>query len=101
MDARDCGFNMVLTKDGVVNLLKSALWNENKNLRHFDIYEGVYDIMTNGTENGLTFEDSDFEQLADEILDRFGTDTDDDYVLDVTMEDIEEEFGRKVRIVNV
>ena len=91
----------VLTKDGLVRLLKEALWNNNKSLRNFDIYEAVYDVITNGTENGLTYEDSDFEQLADDILDRFGTDTEDDYVLDVTMEDIEEEFGRKVRIVNV
>jgi hypothetical protein len=91
---------MVLTKDGIVNLLKLALWNKS-GLKNYDIYEGVYDIMHNGSENGLTLEDSDFEKLADEILDRFGTDMDDDYVLDVTMEDIEEEFGRKVRIVNV
>ena len=91
----------VLTKDGLVRLLKEALWSNNKSLKNFDIYEGVYDVITNGVENGLTYEDSDFEQLADDILDRFGTDTEDDYVLDVTMEDIEEEFGRKVRIVNV
>ena len=89
---------MVLTKDGIVRLLTEALWGEST-LPNFDIYEGVYDIMHNGSENGLSFEALNIERVADDILDRFGILEDDDSAEEMTLYDIERELGKKIRIV--
>lgn len=91
----------VLTRDDVIALLTEALWNQSSinNQDCMEIYEGVYDIMHNGTENGLSFEGLDVDKVADNILYTFGTLRSGEYE-DMTLRDIELELGRKVRIVN-
>ena len=67
---------MVLNRDGLIKLLSQALWNETESRKQsdFEIYEGVYDIMHNGTENGLSFEALNVEKVADDILYAYGKD---------------------------
>lgn len=91
----------VLTRDDVIALLTEALWNQSgvNTQDCMEIYEGVYDIMHNGTENGLSFEGLNVDKVADNILYTFGTLRSGEYE-DMTLEDIEAELGRKVRIVN-
>lgn len=88
--------DLVLTRDGLIDLLKKDLWNLSKECDGA-IYEGVYDIIHNGTENGLTLEDSDFEKVADDIIYKYGVAY--DFAEDMTLEEIEAELGRKVRII--
>jgi len=91
----------VLTRDDLIALLTEALWNKSgiSNQDCMEIYEGVYDIMHNGTENGLSFEGLNVDKVADNILYAFGTLRSGEYE-DMTLRDIEAELGRKVRIVN-
>lgn len=91
----------VLTRDDLIALLTEALWNQSDNQSQdcMEIYEGVYDIMHNGTENGLSFEGLNVDKVADNILYTFGTLRSGEYE-DMTLRDIELELGRKVRIVN-
>ena len=91
----------VLTRDDVIALLTEALWNQSDTRSQdcMEIYEGVYDIMHNGTENGLSFEGLNIDKVADNILYAFGTLRSGEYE-DMTLRDIEAELGRKVRIVN-
>lgn len=91
----------VLTRDGLIALLTEALWNKSglNSQDCMEIYEGVYDIMHNGTENGLSFEGLNVGKVADNILYAFGTLSSGEYE-DMTLSDIEAELGRKVRIVN-
>lgn len=91
----------VLTRDDIITLLSEALWNQSDNQSQdcMEIYEGVYDIMHNGTENGLSFEGLNIDRVADNILYAFGTLRSGEYE-DMTLTDIEIELGRKVRIVN-
>lgn len=65
---------MVIDRDGLIALLTNALWNGSKSKKQidFEIYEGVYDIMHNGTENGLSFEGLNIEEVADDILYAYG-----------------------------
>ena len=87
---------IVLTKEGLINLLKKDLWNLSKECDG-EIYEGVYDIIHNGTENGLTLEDSDFEKVADDIIYKYGVYVNGD-ADEMTINEIEAELGRKIRI---
>ncbi len=104
----------VLTRDDLIALLSEALWNQSEVYGQngteacdricnsqdcMEIYEGVYDIMHNGTENGLSFEGLNVDRVADNILYTFGTLRSGEYE-DMTLTDIEVELGRKVRIVN-
>lgn len=106
----------VLTRDDLIALLTEALWNQSEMYGQssngvdvpdriyysqdcMEIYEGVYDIMHNGTENGLSFEGLNVDKVADNILYAFGTLRSGEYE-DMTLSDIEAELGRKVRIVN-
>lgn len=91
----------VLTRDDLIALLTEALWNQSDTHSQdcMEIYEGVYDIMHNGTENGLSFEGLNVDKVADNILYTFGTLRSGEYE-DMTLRDIEAELGRKVRIVN-
>ena len=91
----------ILTRDDIIALLSEALWNQSDNRSQdcFEIYEGVYDIMHNGTENGVSFEGLNVDKVADNILYAFGTLRSGEYE-DMTLRDIEAELGRKVRIVN-
>jgi hypothetical protein len=104
----------VLTRDDVIALLTEALWNKSEMYSQngtdvcdrvcnsqdcMEIYEGVYDIMHNGTENGLSFEGLNVDKVADNILYAFGTLRSGEYE-DMTLREIEAELGRKVRIVN-
>ena len=70
---------MVIDRDGLIALLTNALWNQSKSRKQsdFEIYEGVYDIMHNGTENGLSFEGLNVERVADDILYAYGVEGDD------------------------
>lgn len=91
----------VLTRNDLIALLTEALWNQSgiNNQDCMEIYEEVYDIMHNGTENGLSFEGLNIDKVADNILYTFGTLRSGEYE-DMTLRDIELELGRKVRIVN-
>lgn len=91
------GINMVLDREGLL-LLLTALWGKNYNYKNFDIYEMFYDLMTNGTENGMEYTTSDFDKIVDEVMDRFGTVSTDE-AEPMTLEEIEAELGRKIRIV--
>ena len=70
--------NLVLDKDGLIALLCNALYNKSISRKEtdFEIYEGVYDIMHNGTENGLSFEGLNIEKVADDILYAYGKEDD-------------------------
>lgn len=87
---------MVLTRDGLMRLLKEALWN--KNPYNLDIYEEVYDIMHNGTENDYSEELLNFDKVVDDILYEYGVDKEVEAV-PMTVEQIGEELGYKVIIV--
>ena len=86
---------MVLTRDGLIRLLKEALWNRSPVL--IDIYEEVYDIMHNGTENDYSEELLNFEKVADDILYEYGVELDD--AVPMTVEQISAELGYKVVVV--
>ena len=89
---------MVIRLDGVIELLK-AVWGKNPEMKNYDIFEMVYDLVNNGIENGMEFTEEDFQRMADEIIYRFGQPEDEDEREPMTLCDIERELGKKIRIV--
>lgn len=90
---------MILTRNSLIDLLKILNGNRNIPSRLFPIYSDVYDLIHNGDTHEIEFEDSDFERMADLILDMFGEAEDDEDVEYMTMHEIECALGKRVRLI--
>ncbi len=86
---------MVLTQDGLFEFIKNMDGAKSIDGRTYEIYDGLSDII----DGDRITTDYDYERVALDIMDVYGTLEEDDYAPCMTIADIEKELGHKFILI--